>query len=92
MFMYTNNDFKGKHGAVIKRSVDRRNRENLRCVLATERTTVEHVWGRHQLCILISRFTSLTIQCQLNLLFTANIDDDDNNVNRLNKLLYIAIL
>ena len=88
MFMY--NDFKGRHRAVMKISVDRTNRENLRCILATERTTVEHVRGRHQLCILISRFTSLTIQCQLNLLFTANTDD--NNVNRLNKLLYIAIL
>ena len=54
MFMYTNNYFKGRHGAVIKTSVDRTNRENLRCVLATERTTVEHVRGRHQLCVLIS--------------------------------------
>ena len=88
--MYTNNSFKGRHGALMKSSVDGTNRENLRCVLATERTTVEHVRGRHQLCILISMFTCLTIQCQLNLLFTANIDD--NNVNRLNKLLYIAIL
>ena len=88
--MYTNNYFKGRHGAVIKTSVDRTNRENLRCVLATERTTVEYVRGRHQLCILISRFTCLTIQCQLKLLFTANTDD--NNANRLNKLLYIAIL
>ena len=55
MFMYTDNDFKGRHGAVIKTRVDGTNRENLRCVLATERTTVEHVRGRHQLCILISR-------------------------------------
>ena len=54
VFMYTDNDFKGRHGAVMKSSVDRTNRENLRCLLATERTTVEHLRGRHQLCIQIS--------------------------------------